>query len=314
MEKDRRKIWEVFEMNFEKLFRDYNVKYSTRVNRGWVNCNCPYCDTKDTSFNLGFNPVGNYYHCWKSKHSYSMGEILSTILQIPESSVRSVLKDYSGAGEILPERKKSKVTKLELPTDTFTKAERKYLKSRGFEPGYLLKKYGIVGGGIDGDWKFRIIIPLYYNGQLLSWTGRSILSKEKLKQLNLPRYKNLSNKKSVRNLKELFFNIDNCRKKSVVLTEGAFDVLRFDGDAICSMGTELTESQINLLSERFEKVFILFDNEPEAQEKARKFGLQLSSIGMDVEKVDAFGDFGKNDMGECSPEEIEIIKKELNLD
>ena len=298
-------------MNFEKLFRDYNVPYSLRINRGWVNCNCPYCDTKSTSFNLGFNPAGNYYHCWKSKHSYSMEELLSTILHIPESSVRSVLKDYSGAGEILPERKKSNVNHLELPTHKFTPVERAYLKKRGFEPKYLFKKYRIVGGGIDGDWKFRIIIPIYYNGQLMSWTGRSILSKEKLKKLNLPRYKNLSNEKSVKNIKELFFNIDNCRNKSVVLTEGPFDVLRFDGEAICSMGTELTEGQIALLAERFEKIFILFDNEPKAQEKARKFGLQLSSIGIDVEIVDAYGDFGKNDMGECTPEEIEIIKKEL---
>jgi DNA primase len=79
------------------------------------------------------------------------------------------------------------------------------------------------------------------------------------------------------------------------------------------MGTELTESQIKLLQERFKKVFILFDNEPEAQKKARKFGLQLSSIGIDIEVVNAYEDFGKNDMGECSRKEIEIIKKELEI-
>lgn len=299
-------------MNFEKLFRDYDVPYSLKVNKGWVNVNCPFCDTKSTSFNLGFNPAGNYYHCWKSSHNYPVKEVLSSVLHLPVNFVNEILKDYSGAGETLSERKtKSNVNHLELPTNTFTPVERAYLKKRGFEPKYLFKKYRIVGGGIDGDWKFRIIIPIYYNGQLMSWTGRSILSKEKLKQLNIPRYKNLSIEKSVKNIKELFFNIDNCRNKSVVLTEGPFDVLRFDGEAICSMGTELTEGQIALLAERFEKIFILFDNEPEAQEKARKFGLQLSSIGLEVEIVDAYGDFGKNDMGECTPEEIEIIKKEL---
>ena len=187
------------------------------------------------------------------------------------------------------------------------------MKARGFSPKYLNEKYGLVGGGISGKWKFRIIIPIYYNGQLMSWTGRSILSKKKLKELKIPRYKNLSIEESVRNPKELFFNIDNCKGKEVVLTEGSFDVLRFDGNAICSLGTELTEGQISLLSERFEKIFILFDNEPEAQEKAHKFGMQLSAIGLDVEIVDAFGDFGKNDMGECTPEEIQQIKKELKI-
>lgn len=278
-----------------------------------VNVNCPYCDTKSTSFNLGFNPAGNYYHCWKSKHNYPIRQVLSTLLNVSESSIDNILIDYQGVGETLSEKKISNIKYLELPTNTFTKAERKYLKSRDFDPKYLYKKYHVVGGGIDGDWKFRIIIPVYYQGQLLSWTGRSILSKDKLKQLDIPRYKNLSIEKSVKNIKELFFNIDNCKSDTVVLTEGAFDVLRFDGNAICSMGTELTESQINLLASRFRKIFILFDNEPEAQKKARKFGLQLSSIGIDIEVVNAYEDFGKNDMGECSREEIEIIKKELEI-
>lgn len=300
-------------MNFEKLFKDYNVPYSLKINRGWVNTNCPYCDIKPTSFNLGFNPAGNYYHCWKSKHSYPIKEVLSKLLNVPENSVYDILKDYQGVGEVLPERKKSRVKYLELPTNTFTGAERKYLKSRGFSPKYLYKKYHIVGGGISGDWKFRIIIPIYYNGQLMSWTGRSILSKEKLKKLEIPRYKNLSIEKSIRNPKELFFNLDNCRNRSVILTEGAFDVLRFDGNAICSFGTELTEGQVSLLAERFDKIFILFDNEPEAQKKARKFGLQLSAIGIDVEIVNAYEDFGKNDMGECSESEILTIKKELKI-
>lgn len=278
-----------------------------------VNVNCPYCDTKSISFNLGFNPAGNYYHCWKSKHNYPIRQVLSTLLNVSESSIDNILVDYQGVGETLSEKKTSNIKYLELPTNTFTKAERKYLKSRDFDPKYLYKKYHIVGGGIDGNWKFRIIIPVYYQGQLLSWTGRSILSKEKLKQLEIPRYKNLSIEKSVKNIKELFFNIDNCKSDTVVLTEGAFDVLRFDGNAICSMGTELTESQINLLASRFRKIFILFDNEPEAQKKARKFGLQLSSIGIEIEVVNAYEDFGKNDMGECSREEINQIKRFINI-
>lgn len=299
-------------MNFIKLFRDYNIEIQQDKNGEWVNIDCPYCDKKG-HYNLGFNNIGNNYHCWKSLHNYPLTKVLSDILSISQNEVREILKDYNGGVNIIKKEKFSKVKYLELPTDTFTKAEKKYLRERNFNPGYLYKKYHIVGGGIDGDWKFRIIIPIYFNGQLISWTGRSILPKGKLQELKIPRYKNLSNEKSLKNIKELFFNLDNCKSDSVVLTEGAFDVLRFDGNAICSMGTELTESQIKLLQERFKKVFILFDNEIPAQAKARKFGLQLSAIGMDVEIVDAFSDFGKNDMGECSREEIEKIKKELNI-
>ena len=300
-------------MNFEKLLKDYNVPNFSDKSGEWINIDCPYCDEEKGHYNLGLNCAGNYYHCWKSIHSYPLTKVLSDVLSISQSEVREILKDYEGGATIVKKEKFSKVKYLELPTDTFTSVERKYLKSRNFDPKYLHKKYNIVGGGIDGPWKFRIIIPVYYQGKLMSWTGRSILSKKKLKELGIPRYKNLSIEKSVKNIKELFFNIDNCKSDTVVLTEGAFDVLRFDGNVICSMGTELTEGQINLLSNRFRKIFILFDNEPEAQEKARKFGLQLSAIGLDVEIVNAYEDFGKNDMGECTKEEIGIIKKELQI-
>lgn len=300
-------------MNFLKLFQDYNIVAFSDKRNEWVNIDCPYCDEKG-HYNMGFNCAGNYYHCWKSLHQYPIKKVLSDVLNVPMNSVDEILSEYEGGARLSKKLKsKSNVKSIELPTDTFTPAERKYLKSRGFSPKYLNQKYGIVGGGISGKWKFRIIIPIYYNGQLMSWTGRSILSKKKIKELGIPRYKNLSIEESVKNPKELFFNLDNCKGKEVVLTEGSFDVLRFDGNAICSLGTELTEGQITLLSERFEKIFILFDNEPEAQEKAHKFGMQLSSIGIDVEIVDAYGDFGKNDMGDCTPEEIKIIKKELNI-
>ena len=190
-------------------------------------------------------------------------------MQLPENSIYEILKNYKG-GAILYEKRKSNIKYIELPTDTFTSVERKYLKSRNFSPKYLHKKYGVVGGGISGKWKFRIIIPVYYNGRLISWTARSILSKKKLKELEIPRYKNLSTDESVKNIKECLFNIDHCKKDVAVLVEGAFDVMRLGDDFLCSMGTELTQGQIKIISDNFRKIFIMFDNEPEVQEKARK--------------------------------------------
>lgn len=299
-------------MNFGKLFDDYSIEKQTDRKGEWVNVDCPYCDAKG-HYNLGFNVSGNYYHCWKSVHSYPIHKVLADVLSVSSSEVKAILSGYDGGGSVISKSEKSRVKWLELPTNTFTKAERRYLHARGFSPKHLHERYGVVGGGIDGDWKFRIIIPVYVNGQLVSWTARSILDKETLRELKIPRYRNLSNDESIMNIKELFFNLDNVKDDSVVLCEGAFDVMRFDGNAICSMGTELTEGQIRILSERFKKVFIIFDNEPEAQEKARKFGLRLAVMGLDVEVVNACEDFGRNDLGECTAEEIEKIKKELEI-
>ena len=299
-------------MNFVKLFNDYNVEYDTRVNKGWTNVTCPFCD--DKTFNGGFNNAGDYYHCWKCG-GHNFKQALARTVNIPFNEVDTLIEQYAGRNSVLNtlNKKQAKATKLTLPTDTFTPAERKYLKERNFSPKLLHEKYKIVGGGITGSWKYRIIIPLVLNGKIVSWTARTILSKQQQQKLKIPRYKNLSIEQSVVDPKSVLYNLDHCEDKIAALTEGAFDVIRMGDGFFCSFGTELTQSQISMIKQRFEKVFIMFDNEEEAQAKARKFGLQIASIGVEVELVDCYGDFNKNDAGELNEKEVQIIRHELGL-
>lgn len=300
-------------MNFIKLFEDYKIDYSLKTNRGWVNTKCIYCG--GSSYKLGFNPTEDYCTCFACG-LHNLKETLSKLLAIPKKDIDDVIEQYKTRTIILNklnDKKTTAVKNLVLPTDTFTPIERKYLKSRNFNPSYLHKKYNVVGGGIVGDWKYRIIIPVIIDGKIVSWTGRSILEKSKLDELKIPRYKNLEIKKSVINPKECLFNLDNSKNKTVVLTEGPFDVMRLGNDFICSFGTSLTQSQIKEIKLRYDKVFIMFDNEIEAQQKARNYGQMLSSIGVDVEIVDAYSDFNKNDGGELNDEEVKLIRKELCL-
>lgn len=235
--------------------------------------------------------------------------------RVPQNQIDDLIQQYQGRTTLLNQlnKKKAKALKLELPTNTFTTQERQYLKTRNFNPAELHKKYKLVGGGITGPWKYRIIIPLILDGQIVSWTGRSILSKQQQEKLKIPRYKNLSIEQSVIDPKAVLYNLDNCKKKTAVLTEGAFDVMRLGDDFFCSFGTELTQSQIAMIKDRFEKIYIMFDNEEKAQMKARKFGLQISSIGVEVEIVDAYSDFNKNDGGELNEQEVNTIRKALDL-
>ena len=299
-------------MNFQKLFEDYHIDYDTRVNKGWVNVACPFCS--DTSHHLGFNILDDYSHCWKCG-GHNIRSALQKVLNLPFSSIDSIITEYQNNGLIyrLNGRKQPKAIKLELPTSGFTLAERKYLLGRSFYPRELHDKYEVVGGGITGKWKFRIIIPLILGGKIVSWTARSILSKDRIDELKIPRYKNLSIEESVMNPKDILFNLDNSLSNTVVLTEGAFDVFRLGDNFICSFGTTLTQYQIAEIKKRYKKIYIMFDNEPEAQDKARKYGLQLSSIGCDVEVVDAYSDFNVNDGAELTQNQVYIIRKELEI-
>ena len=299
-------------MNFQKLFDDYKVKYSLKVNRGWVNTQCVFCG--GSSYKLGFNPQDDYCSCFACG-GHNLLDALGRLLGLNRQRLKEVLPDYEGRAEIAKalSGKKPKVKSLELPTDGFTSVERKYLEKRNFDADFLREKYKIVGGGIAGKWKHRIIIPILLNGKIVSWTGRSVLGKEKLQELELPRYKNLAVDESVIDPKHTLFNLDNCKGDSVILTEGAFDVLRFGDDCLCSFGIELTQTQVNIIADRFKKVYIIFDNEIQAQKTARKFGLELSAMGVDIEIVDAYSDYGVKDGAELTDNQAEKIKKELGL-
>jgi hypothetical protein len=297
-------------MNFERLFQHNRIPYSTKVNRGWVNVKCPECG--DKSFNLGFNITGNYAHCWRcgGKELYL---ILSEILNIPYNMVYTIIDEYKDNTETIIQYKPKKTNSVTLPTNTLNVEERKYLKTRGYNPLTLMQKYGVVGGGISGKWKYRIIVPVFEKHRLVSFLGRSILTPEQLKYFDVPRYKNLSEDESLISVKNVLFNADNCKNKTAVMLEGSFDVFRFGDDSFCCLGSELTQTQINKIANKFDKVFILFDNEKEAQIKAKKYGLILNSLGVEVEIVDCFGDYGKNDCGELTDTEVLKLRKELHI-
>ena len=301
-------------MDYYSLFNDYHIPYSDRVNRGWINVTCPFCD--DRTYNGGFNLRDNYYHCWKCG-SHSHTQALAKVLSLPKEAVYTLIDEYD-SGTVVVESRHSNVegarTRLKLPTDTFTVGERKYLLKRDFDADMLHEKYKVVGGGITGSWKYRIIIPLILNGRIVSWTGRSILPKDKQKELDIPRYKNLSIAQSLIDPKTTMYNLDNAVYDTVVITEGAFDVMRLGDGFISSFGTEITQSQLRqVINKHYERIFIMFDNEPLAQEKAKKFGLQLASMGANVEVVDAYSDFNKNDGGELNIDEVNYIRRELGL-
>lgn len=299
-------------IDFKRLFNDAHIKTRDDLSRGWTHINCPFCkNPPDTHFNGGFDMNNPRFYCWRcGSHSYY--DAVSKILNISIRETKELFKSYS----FISEKKAPRVAmaeKLDLPGYRLDENEKEYLRSRGFDPEYLQNKFHIRGGGICGDWSYRILIPIYFNHILVSWTGRSILDKQTIKELNIPRYKNLSIEQSVISPKEIFFNLDNSTNDEVILVEGPMDVLKMSDDCICSLGTSVTREQELFLRNRYKKVYIAFDNEPAAQDKARHLGMNLNSAGMKVEVVNICEDFNKNDPGELTEEEVRQIKKELGF-
>lgn len=292
-----------------RFLKDYNIQYfteGTNVSPGWVNIRCILCN--DHSSHGGFNPQYGYYNCWRcGRHQLDL--IVSKLLNISRSQARDVIYEYSGYYAVTKSLNKKRPTakQLKLPGSTIlSKFHKKYLQQRGFDPNYIQSKYGITATGPgekwDGsDFSLRIIIPIYYQNQIISFQGRDITDRHKL------RYKGCPIEKSVMNYKSILYNIDNCRGKRIVVTEGITDVWRM-GDGFCaSFGTAITRWQIKELN-RYDEIFFLFDPEPEAQAKAQDVARQLASLGKYTEIL--ILDSGK-DPADLSDEEAEYLRKEL---
>jgi len=121
--------------------------------------------------------------------------------------------------------------------------------------------------GISGEYKDRVIFPVFENGEVVTFTARSIYPEAEL------RYKNLPVAESVVDLKSTLFNYDALLTfgKVLVITEGPVDALKLDLygaeqgiRAVALCGIAPTAEQLQILwnySVNFDKVTVGFDNE-----------------------------------------------------
>jgi len=287
-------------IDIARLFKAYTVDFVQSTN-GWVNVQCPHCD--DFGLHGGFAPNGIAYHCWKCG-GHNSEYTLKLILGVSNIQLKDLLSKYQTRIVLIKNvSKEYEIHEIDLPGDKLGISHKRYLEKRGFDVNYLEDKYKLKGVGPVGEWKFRIIIPIFYKGELVSFQGRAI-------KKGMERYKTLDVDKSIISAKELLYNIDSCDSGSVVLVEGPFDVMRLGDGVAGTLGTEMTPSQVQLIRSRFNKVTFFFDPEINAQKRAEKQGNLLASLGLDVEIFDSEL---KHDPGSLTEDELLMVKKELGL-
>jgi len=268
-------------MSIEKLLQDYNIPTSTggkNWQQGWIQTNCCFCS--DSGFHLGFNIKGNYCNCWKCG-SHQIENAIMQLLGIKWYEAKELLKQYSGADTgTVAIKKKASAKEIELPAGCHIIQQRhkQYLFKRNFNHYKIVSEWGIMGTGPIGPYKFRIIIPIYFDGKLVSYQGRDITGKSDL------RYKACETEKEVIHHKHIVYGIDHVKNRKAVIVEGVFDVWRLGYGAVSTFGTEVTNEQVLLLANRLDKAYIAFDD-TEAESKAELLGNRLIALGVDVELI-----------------------------
>ena len=298
-------------LKFEQLCLDFGIETTTEGKHsrsGWVQINCPFCDSGDDSKHMGFNLAFSTFSCWKcGKHSP-----FATIAQLTKSSTREtviLLKKYQGEKNYIRIDTEGKKydwdKKFELPSTAGELQEMhiNYLLKRNFDPEKIKKEWDIKGTGIYGAFAYRIIMPVYLNKKLVNFVGRDVTGKSKL------RYDNCKNEDSIVPLKDTVYGVDYVKDK-VLIVEGPTDVWRLGRGAVATFGTAYTIKQVKLLKS-FKTRYIMFDpSDKEAQKRAKELASDLSAF---AGRTEILTFKGYKDPGELPQNEADDLMKELGF-
>ncbi len=285
-------------MNVLDILNRYNIEFvdhGNNVAKGNVNVQCPWCGSEDQSQHLGIQLKSGMWGCWRNKQhrGRKLFILLSKLTGLSQQEARRATGEgarravqqgdmeraVQGLGGPLDDDQHSTGAAVLQLSDTFRKmysrkikykAEKRFtrylMEDRGFDEIHLrsLVKIYDLHYCVTGDFENRIIIPVYENGKLMTYLGRSIYADAAL------RYRALEKEKSVKQVKDCIYNYDRAMRggETLVLVEGAFDVMKVDYygkpklRAVGLFNMNLEASQIELLYDlrgKYDRYILLLD-------------------------------------------------------
>ena len=277
-----------------RLYRDYGVKIAPAEHKhfqqGWINTICPFCKG-NPGYHLGYNLSNGYFRCWRCGWKPPT-LALSGLLGKPETQIRSLVLQYPA---LKTNFLRSNLNDLNLTyglpnplkfppgSTTFLPAHLQYIESREFDPDYLTKVWDVSGIGPVSwpGWNWRILIPIYFNGHLVSYQTRSLSDNREDKYRACPKELEIIQHKHV------LYGLDKCVDFSTaVVTEGVTKVWRLGIGSLATFGTQVKPLQ-RILLRRFKRLFIIFDSDKHGagQLAGEKLAWQLSGFGIEVKQI-----------------------------
>ena len=210
---------------------------------------------------MGINLGGSYAVCWRCGY-HPIVEVLRELTGQPYPVIRDALDSLPRGPRIDSKGLESK-GRLIIPSglQPLSGPHRRYLRGRGFDPDEITRVWGVQGVGIAPRYGWSLFIPIHHQGEVVSWTTRSIGSKGK-------RYLNAPSDQERLPAKSLLYGEDQVRG-AVIVCEGPTDVWRIGPGAVAVMGLIVTQEQIERLSRHPVRV-VCFDREPEAERRMNR--------------------------------------------
>jgi len=278
--------------------------HTTRNN---VSVNCPFCDYDEKYF-MGISLAGEGYSCWYS-HDHSGRNpvrLLQALLHTSYKDAQRILSEYtgvslsdfSGIGEstfavsfdkeeeaavevaLAPEFKK--ISTEDGACNRFTQ----YLVNRGFrytDVDKLADTYSLQYSA-QGDFAGRVVIPVYDDDGLATWTARAIGTTD-LRYKSLSSNREMSGVLARKSIKHMLLHQQDLDEggKVLVVTEGPLDSLKLDmyGRSLrvrctCLFGKVLGPEQADLirdLTPAYDSVYFILDEGTGLEDVSMSFAI-----------------------------------------
>ena len=289
-------------MNILQLYDDYSIKYQTEGHKhcrpGWANVSCPFC-TGNPGLHLGVELTSTIFYCWRCGWKPA-SKVIAKLLNVSEQKAKEIIREYKGIVQ-KQEKAKIRIKPHRHPTDTgeLQKQHIKYLEKRNFDSNKLKKIWGLLGTGpiakLDKiNYGHRILAPIIHGGKEVSFQARDITGKSKVKYLACPEIREV-----IKHKHTIYCREDKI-KDTGICVEGITDVWRFGIRAFAVFGIEYTHYQIRLIAKRFKRVFVAFDDDPQAIVQAKELVADLKFRGVDSIYIPIVGDPGEMDQDEAN--------------
>ena len=298
-------------MNLKQFLEDNNIRFwesGKNVSKNHINIRCRFCG--DSSNHFGINIYNLKCNCWKCG-SHSFVDLIQILLNCKKKHAISIAKSIRKKNYYKTKPQYKWDRKLKFPkeaTKKFPCLHLNYLKSRGLNPEKIIKQYNLYSCYLEGNYKYRIIIPIIENYKTVSFTSRDVSDESDIK------YKTASPEESLIDPSQLLFNIDNAsNSQDIAIMEGPFDVFRFGDGGVSLLGVKLTDGRLRRFKDLFiRKLYICLDNDKTGIEAARKIKYRLQPFP-NIEKCIIVKLQQHNDIGEMTFDEVQQLKYQLKF-
>jgi hypothetical protein len=252
-------------MNLRDILSEYGVPFSEgggghrHVMSGYLGMDCPRCSPGSGKFKLGYSLAGNFLTCWTCGYL----PLLDTVQELT-GAPWAPLKEQLGA--LVREKRTERLTnnKVVLPwgVGDLLHPHLSYLQSRGWPAEAsreLQRLWGLGGIGLAPKLAWRLFLPIYYRGEVVSWTTRALGDRGL-------RYVAARPDQEKYKAHDLLFGQDMVRD-TLVLVEGPLDVYRIGPGAAATMTTSYSRSQIEKMV-GFPTRVVCFDSDRAGQDRA----------------------------------------------